>query len=152
MKIKILIASILYICSTALFADVIDEIEIGIGEDNVFSDATPTAFAYSDAKAGKSELLPIAYSTLPPQISHSISDYLPITIEENECTECHDRQKKIGKTERRTGKKIPMPLSHYGGFKGEGDEEEVSGARYMCTQCHVPQSGAMPLVENTYSQ
>ena len=31
------------------------------------------------------------------------------------------------------------------------DKEEVSGSRYTCTQCHVPQSGAKPLVENTYS-
>ncbi len=44
-----------------------------------------------------------------------------------------------------------MPMSHYGGFDGEGDEQEVSGARYTCTQCHIAQSGAEPLVENYYS-
>ncbi len=151
MKIKVVATMMFCICTHFLFADPIDQVNIGIGEDNVFSDATPSAFSYSEKKAGKSELLPIAYSTLPPQVPHSIEKYLPITAEDNACTDCHDRQNKIGKTERRTGKKIPMPNNHYGGFKGEGDKEEVSGSRYTCTQCHVPQSGAKPLVENTYS-
>ena len=45
-----------------------------------------------------------------------------------------------------------MPQNHYGGFKGEVDKEEVSEARYTCTQYHVPLSGAKPLVENTNSK
>ena len=151
MKIKVLASTLFCICVSFLYADPIDQLNIGIGEDNVFSDATPTAFAYPDIKAGKSTMIPLAYSTVPPLISHSIEKYLPITMETNDCTDCHDRQNKIGKTEHRTGKKIPMPNSHYGGFKGEGDKEEISGARYTCTQCHVPQSGAKPLIENTYS-
>jgi cytochrome c-type protein NapB len=141
----------LMMASHPLFADAIDQVNIGIGEDNVFSDATPTTFAYPEIKAGKSTMIPLAYSTVPPLIPHSIKKYIPITAEENACTDCHDRQDKIGKTEHRTGKKIPMPDSHYGGFHGKGDKEEVSGSRYTCTQCHVPQSGAKPLVENTYS-
>jgi cytochrome c-type protein NapB len=96
-------------------------------------------------------MIPLAYSTVPPLISHTVKEYLPITAEKNDCTECHDRQDKIGKTEHRTGKKIPMPENHYGGFHGKGDKEEVSGSRYTCTLCHVPQSGAKPLVENTQS-
>jgi len=28
--------------------------------------------------------------------------------------------------------------------------DSVVGARFNCTQCHVPQSGAPPLVENTF--
>ena len=152
MKIKVLASTLLCICVSFLYADPIDQLNIGIGEDNVFSDATPEAFKYQGKKAGKSELLPIAYSTVPPLISHTVEEYLPITAETNDCTECHDKRKKIGKTERRTGKKIPMPQNHYGGFDGKGDEDEVSGARYTCTQCHVPQSGAKPLLENTYSK
>ena len=151
MNIKILTSSTLCLCVSFLFAGPIDQLNIGIGEDNVFSDATPTAFSYPDIKAGKSKMIPLAYSTVPPLISHTVEKYLPITAEENGCAECHDRQNKIGKTEHRTGKKIPMPDSHYGGFKGKGDKEEVSGSRYTCTQCHVPQSGAKPLIENTYS-
>jgi cytochrome c-type protein NapB len=152
MKIKILAGTLLCICTSFLFADPIDQLNIGIGEDNVFSDATPETFAYSNVKAGKSTMIPLAYSTVPPLIPHTIEKYLPITAEENGCTDCHDRKNKIGKTEHRTGKKIPMPNNHYGGFRGEGDNEEVSGSRYTCTQCHVPQSGAKTLVENTFQK
>jgi len=152
MKIEIILASIFCLFTSYLFADAIDQLNFGIGEDNVFSDATPMAFAYPDTKAGKSKMIPSSYSTLPPLIPHTVEKYLPITMEENGCTDCHDRQNKIGKTEHRTGKKIPMPESHYGGFAGKGDKEEISGARYNCTQCHVPQSGAKPLIENTYSK
>ncbi|MEE9327405.1 MAG: nitrate reductase cytochrome c-type subunit [Cocleimonas sp.] len=149
---KLLLLAFSTVLSSILFADGVDQLNMGIGEDNVFSDATPSAFAYPDNKAGKSELLPIAYSTIPPQIPHTIEKYLPITVEENACTDCHDKQGKIGKTERKTGKKIPMPMNHYGGFNGKGDAEEVSGSRYTCTQCHVPLSGAKPLVENTFQK
>lgn len=151
MKIKILASTLLCICASFIFADPIDQLNIGIGEDNVFSHATPTAFAYPEIKAGKSAMIPLAYSTVPPLVPHTVAEYYPITAEVNECTECHDRQNKIGKTEHRTGKKIPMPSNHYGGFNGDGDKEEISGSRYTCNQCHVPQSGAKPLVENTYS-
>lgn len=151
MKIKVLAASLICLCANFLIAAPIDQLNIGIGEDNVFSDATPSAYSYPDTKAGKSTMIPLAYSTVPPLVPHTIEKYLPITMEENECTDCHDRQEKIGKTEHKTGKKIPMPENHYGGFKGKGDKEEVSGSRYTCTQCHVAQSGAKDLVENTYS-
>ncbi len=149
MKKNIIIGILLSLLAVPVLADGIDQLNMGIGEDNVFSDATPTAFSYANTKAGKSEMIPLAYSTLPPLVPHTIEKYLPITAEENGCTDCHDRKDKIGKTEHRTGKKIPMPESHYGGFKGEGDKEIVSGSRYTCTQCHVAQSGAKPLIENT---
>jgi cytochrome c-type protein NapB len=148
---KILAGLLFCLFASPVLADAIDQLNIGIGEDNVFSDATPSAFSYTDTKAGKSELLPLAYSTVPPLIPHTIEKYLPITAEENGCTDCHDKKDKIGKTEHRSGKKIPMPASHYGGFYGKGDKEEISGARYTCTQCHVAQSNAKPLVENTQS-
>lgn len=135
----------------AVLADGIDQLNIGIGQDGVFSDATPTPFTYSTIKAGESKLLPVSYHTLPPQIPHIISEYIPITAENNECMDCHDKPEKIGRTAHKSGRKIPMPESHYGGFYGKGEKDEVSGARYTCTQCHVPQSDAKPLVENTYS-
>lgn len=159
MKIKkVLSAGLFSLCagfmiaSTSLSADGIDQLNMGIGEDNVFSDATPISYDFPDTKAGKSTMIPIAYSNLPPMVPHTIEKYLPITIEENACTDCHDRQNKIGKVEQKTGKKIPMPADHYGGFYGKGDKEEVSGSRYTCTQCHVALSDAKPLIENTFSK
>jgi cytochrome c-type protein NapB len=151
MKMKIFVSSILCLFTSILLSDPIDQLNIGLGQDDVFSNATPSAFSYPEIKAGESKFLPVAYSTLPPQIPHTIKEYIPITAEDNGCLDCHDKLAKIGKTEHKSGKKIPMPKSHYGGFKGKGDKEEISGARYTCTQCHVPQSDAKPLIGNTYS-
>lgn len=123
--------------------------EMGLSKLSVFDTPTPSVSNYSDLKAGKNERLPIAYSTLPPQVGHTMDEYLPITLEENECIDCHDRRKLL-KREWRVGKKLPMPDNHYGSFKSQGGVEDVAGARYNCTQCHVQMSDAQPLVENTF--
>lgn len=127
----------------------IDESTVGIGADAVFNDPSPSAFSYPTTKAGKSDRIDRAYSTAPPLIPHIVDEYLPITMEDNECTDCHDRPKYLDRIYVK-GKKLTMPRSHYGGFKGEGEKDEVSGARYNCMQCHVPVSDAKPLVENTF--
>jgi nitrate reductase cytochrome c-type subunit len=43
--------------------------------------------------------------------------------------------------------KSPMSKTHYAGNDPEGD---VAGARFTCTQCHVPLSNASPLVDSTF--
>lgn len=130
-------------------SEVLDDINMGLSKESVFDVPTPVVSNYSKLKAGKNERLPIAYSTLPPQIGHAIDEYLPITIEDNECIDCHDRRKLL-KYKWRVGKKLPMPDSHYGSFNKQGGAEDVAGARYNCTQCHVVLSDAPPLVENTF--
>lgn len=151
MKMKLLLISVLMAVATGSTAGSIDDSALGLSKTSVFDTPTPSAFEYPDIKAGKSDRLPRAYSGYegaPPQVSHTFDKYLPITAEDNQCMDCHDKPDKIGK-EYVKGKKLPMPRSHYGGFAGKGDMETVSGARYVCTQCHVPQSDAQPLVENT---
>ncbi|MDJ0882216.1 MAG: nitrate reductase cytochrome c-type subunit [Gammaproteobacteria bacterium] len=127
----------------------IEDLNMGLSKASVFDTPTPEVAEYSKSEAGKNERLPIAYSTLPPQIGHTVEEYLPITREENECADCHDRRKLL-KREWRVGKKLPMPDNHYGSFNKQGGVEEIAGARYNCTQCHVPLSNAQPLVENTF--
>ena len=152
MKMKILLTSALLLivgCQTVATNAPIDEAAMGIGQDGTFGDPFPTSFSYPTTKAGKSDRLPQAYHTAPPQVPHTVAEYMPISLEENECLDCHDRPKLIGRTYAK-GKKLPMPESHYGGFKGKGEKDEVSGSRYVCSQCHVAQSGAQPLVEKTF--
>ncbi len=125
--------------------------EMGLSKTSVFDTPTPDAFAYKDAQPHQSELLPRAYGGYegaPPQIPHAIDAFLPITADNNACAGCHDRPHLIGR-EHRKGTTPPIPRSHYGGFKGKGDEKTLSGANYVCSQCHVPQSDAEPLVANT---
>lgn len=132
--------------------NVIDDLNLGLSKTSVFDVPTPQLSSYEAKKAGKNERLPIAYSTLPPQVGHTVEEYLPITLEENECADCHDRRKYLDKKDWswKVGRKLPMPDSHYGSFKKPGGAEEVSGARYNCTLCHVQMSDAKPLVENTF--
>ena len=82
-------------------------------------------------------------------LTQQVAEFLPVTVEDNQCLDCHDVPKYIDKPKNmdRTRKsKSPMPEEHY----ASSDLEDVSGARFNCTQCHVPQSNAAPLVESTY--
>ena len=127
----------------------IDASNMGLSKTSVFDTPTPQPFAYSDTKAGKSKVLPRAYPGIPPQIPHRIDSYLPITAEDNQCLDCHDKPNLIGK---QNTSKHPMSRAHYVDLRGTDDEMQgdIVGARFNCTQCHVPQSGAPALVENTF--
>lgn len=128
----------------------IDELNMGLSKTSVFDTPSPEPFEYSKSKPKHSELLPRAYPDLPPLIPHKVDGYLPITSEANECLDCHDEPRLIGK--KKVKRTVPMPRDHYVDLRSSSDEmnEDVVGARYNCTQCHVPQSGAPPLVENTF--
>lgn len=127
-----------------------DQASMGIGQDAIYNEAIPTAYAFPETKAGKADLIARSYHTAPPMVPHTIEEYLPITAEENECMDCHDWYDKIGDDYVKGKRKFPMPKSHYGGFAGKGIRDEVSGARYTCNQCHAAVSNAQPLVENTF--
>lgn len=128
----------------------IEDLNMGLSKTSVFDTPTPEPFEYSKSKPKHSELLPRAYADLPPLIPHKVDGYLPITSDANECLDCHDEPKLIGKKTKK--KTVPMPRDHYVDLRSSSDEmkEDIVGARYNCTQCHVPQSGAAPLVENTF--
>ena len=124
----------------------IDELNMGT---SVFDTPTPNTYTYSDDKPGYNDPLPRAWEEAPPQIPHRIAEFLPVTAEDNQCLDCHDVPKYMDKPKNmdRTKKsKSPMPEAHY----ASSDMDELDGARFNCTQCHVPQSNAMPLVESTY--
>jgi cytochrome c-type protein NapB len=127
----------------------IDELNMGLSKTSVFDTPTPVAYAYSDSKPGKNDWLPRAWEGAPPQIPHRIEMYLPVVADDNQCLDCHDVPKFIDQpknTDRSRKSKSPMPRDHY----ANADMEDVAGARFNCTQCHVPQSNAAPLVESTY--
>lgn len=82
------------------------------------------------------------YPMQPPTIPHQITDY-HIDLNSNKCLSCHSRRQ----TE---DSQAPMvSVTHYmdrdGNFLAE-----VSPRRYFCNQCHVAQTDARPLVENTF--
>ena len=82
------------------------------------------------------------YPEQPPVIPHNIRDY-QIDRNFNRCMSCHSRKF----TEQ---SQAPMiSISHY----QDRDGNMLGGLaprRYFCTACHVPQTQANPLVENTF--
>lgn len=100
---------------------------------------------YTAAQPGEAKVYERSYENAPPLIPHSIEDMLPITKDNNTCLSCHDKSiaKDVGAT--------PIPASHYYDFRHDKITGSViSDARFNCTQCHVPQSDAKPLVGNTF--
>jgi len=82
------------------------------------------------------------YPDQPPVIPHSIRDY-QIDRNSNKCLTCHSRQF----TEQ---SQAPMiSVTHYMD-RGGNVLAAVSPRRYFCTQCHVPQTTAEPLVQNRF--
>lgn len=83
-----------------------------------------------------------SYVQQPPLIPHTIRDYR-ITADHNKCMECHSwaRYREFGATK--------ISMTHFKDRSG-ADTATISALRYFCTQCHVPQADAKPLVENTF--
>lgn len=82
------------------------------------------------------------YPEQPPVIPHSIDNY-QLTLKTNRCLGCHRRQY----TE---GSGAPMiSVTHFMNRDGQV-LADVTPRRYFCTACHVPQTDAKPLVDNTF--
>ena len=73
-----------------------------------------------------------------------------MTAKNNMCLSCHNQPALIDKPQPK-GVATPMPKSHYIDTRRAPDKvtDKPSGARFICTQCHVPQAGVQPLVDNT---
>jgi len=137
------------VCTADNNSSAIDELNMGLSKTSVFDTPTPGVYTYSKAKPGYNDRLAKAWDELPPQIPHKVEEFLPVVLEDNQCLDCHDVPKYIGRpwnTDRTKKSKSPMSSNHYVNDK----HEDVAGARYNCMQCHVPLSNATPLVDNTY--
>ncbi len=84
-----------------------------------------------------------AYTQQPPTIPHHTDGY-QVDKNFNKCLNCHAR----GKAEQMQA--VPVSITHYVGRDGMA-LPSIAPARYFCTQCHVPQVEAKPLVGNTFT-
>lgn len=132
---------------------------------------TPPKVTYTKAAPGQAKTFERSYVNAPPLIPHSVEGLVPITKNNNACLGCH--LPSVAPSVHAT----PIPKSHFIDFrptevvkngklikKGKIVAKVNGGAndvyaehmnklypgRYNCTQCHVPQSNAKPLVENTF--
>jgi nitrate reductase (cytochrome), electron transfer subunit len=90
---------------------------------------------------GEAHLITRTFINQPPVIPHGIEKYVPLTMEENACMECHQSDELRGKPVPQIGK------SHFAEVDGK---KILSMTRFQCDSCHVPQVDAPPLVENTF--
>jgi cytochrome c-type protein NapB len=75
----------------------------------------------------------------PPLIPHAVEEY-DMSTSDNDCLDCHGD----------SDSGAPLPhSSHFIDRDGKATEG-VSSLWYFCTQCHVGQVDAKPLVENTF--
>ncbi len=82
------------------------------------------------------------YVQQPPLIPHAIEGY-QVDLKFNKCMSCHSW------STYQAAKATKISQTHFKDRDGN-DLADVSARRYFCTQCHVPQMDAKPLVENTF--
>lgn len=86
--------------------------------------------------------MPLNYVNQPPVIPHSVEGY-QVTKNVNRCLQCHGTQSYLT-----TGAPRVSP-THFTDRDGSVSSS-VSPRRYFCLQCHVPQTDAKPIVENSF--
>jgi cytochrome c-type protein NapB len=80
----------------------------------------------------------------PPLVPHAVDAY-QITKNFNKCMDCHSFARSQA-----TGA-VKVSVTHFRTREGQ-ELDNISPRRYFCTQCHVPQTDARPLVENTFQR
>ena len=124
----------------------ISDRDLGLSKTSVFEAASPPPVADNDSAPGEEPALPRAYPGAPPRIPHGIASLLPITRQDNFCIDCHLTDEKV------EGGPTPIPASHKTDLRNSPEKagERVVGARWFCVSCHVPVTGAAPLVGNGF--
>jgi cytochrome c-type protein NapB len=137
--VKLTLAAAVLLASGPLLSQQTQELESlrganPVGELPETSDSEPM-------KAAR-EPIPREFEQQPPLIPHATGAY-KTNLETNKCLSCH-REGKSGK------KEAPkVSESHFMSRDGE-KLADVSASRYFCTQCHVEQFNAPPLVDNEF--
>jgi len=82
------------------------------------------------------------YVQQPPLVPHAIDRY-KINLKSNKCLSCHSWKNY------RQYDATKISQTHFED-RDANVLANVSARRYFCTQCHVPQANAKPLVENDF--
>jgi cytochrome c-type protein NapB len=140
----------------------VSEESIGLRNSSLYSenDVMPAKTEYIKKAAGESQLIERSFENAPPMIPHDVEGMLPITISNNACTSCHVPE--VAQSMNAT----PIPKSHFTNFRPDTSiandgritkegkavtntsdfmviakkSTQLVGARFNCSQCHVPQS------------
>ena len=83
------------------------------------------------------------YVQQPPLVPHKIAGYR-INLKSNKCLTCHSWKSY------READATKISQTHFED-RDANVLANISARRYFCTQCHVPQVNAQPLVENKFT-
>lgn len=145
MKRSALLAAVVMSGLAGCAAFAIDDSQFGLRKASVFDVVQPSPFAFDNEKA-TGVIAPLPGSGMPPMVTHPVDEYLPLTFKNNECLDCHDKPKTIGKPVA-AGKARPAPANHY--VTRPGQEMSLAGKQFNCMSCHAPQAEVAPLVRNS---
>ncbi|SDM36615.1 periplasmic nitrate reductase subunit NapB [Franzmannia pantelleriensis] len=112
----------------------------GLRQGGTVADTLPAPPMAGESRESGREVL--NYPEQPPVVPHSIRDY-QVDLRHNQCLTCHSRENAV-----RAG--APMVSVTHFMDRHKQVLAAVSPDRYFCTQCHVPQTDATPLVENRF--
>lgn len=106
-------------------------------------DPAPDSRTYLGAKPGRQKLIDRTFQNQPPLIPHALENFDEITLQDNQCMECHSPE---------TYKKKEAPKIGDSHFQDESGKQLASlpMTRHNCLQCHIPQTDAAPLVGNSF--
>lgn len=124
----------------------ISDRDLGLRRTALADDRVPPVVAYTGESPGNNARIPRSYEGAPPLIPHNLEGMGPITREENFCVACHAS----GSTDPADPPQVPK--SHLIDWRAAPGvlREQVAGARWSCTACHVRQSTVPALVQNTF--
>ncbi len=102
----------------------------------------PGMNVYSPSPPGETEKLDRPYNGAPPLVPHDVLEF-NISRSANDCLDCHSEGVEI--EEGHIATKIP-PSHYLNEYRGEGQKGQITGIRYNCLQCHLPQASGEPPV------
>lgn len=117
-------------------ADSLDALRGGTPIDRETAQAPLARDENNDVKRSR------AYPMQPPTIPHAIDNY-QVDLNYNRCLMCHTRA---------NAPRFQAPMISVTHYMDRDDNflAQISPRRYFCTQCHVVQTDAKPLVENRF--
>jgi cytochrome c-type protein NapB len=101
--------------------------------------AAPAVLEFNEDK----ENFPRTFEQQPPLVPH-LNEKYTINLSTNKCLDCHMKQPGKDKA-----KSVEIPESHF--LDRAGNKlAKPAGNRHFCTQCHVPQIDAQPLIGSNF--
>jgi cytochrome c-type protein NapB len=174
-KIALVLTTItaIFVTGCAIAQKTYSEESLGLRKVDIYTEKStlPDKTDYTKTPAGTSTKIDRAFENAPPMIPHDVEGMLPITINNNQCIMCHDPAVAASMGA------VPVSKTHFTDFRpttslskngrlekngkiivntsdvklpAQKSLGHLSGARFNCTQCHVPQSDTKLVVGNNF--